>query len=183
MASSEIRPIRIEGNIAFVPLTQGYEAVIDAADVPLVSAWNWRAQPTRHTVYAVRTDTSGPKPITVRMHRVICETSLKVDHVNCDGLDNRRGNLRPATNSENSRNARLSKNNTSGVKGVRWNARRGKWEAYLHLNRRLVFFGRFSSLPEATAAYAKASQDYHGEFGRTSHAGGVALADYQVPSA
>ena len=44
-----IRQIRVDGNIAYVPLTRGYEAVIDAADVPLVEGWNWYAHPVGRT--------------------------------------------------------------------------------------------------------------------------------------
>ena len=51
-----IRQIRIQGDIAYVPLTKGYEAVIDAADVPLVQGNNWSATVRKRTCYAFRTE-------------------------------------------------------------------------------------------------------------------------------
>jgi hypothetical protein len=53
--SINIRTIRIQGNVAYVPLTRGYEAIIDAGDVPLVLERNWTALLAPRTVYAVRT--------------------------------------------------------------------------------------------------------------------------------
>ena len=41
------RPIRIEGDVAYVPLTKGYEAIIDVEDVPLVEGRNWHAHVVR----------------------------------------------------------------------------------------------------------------------------------------
>jgi hypothetical protein len=43
--TKKIRPIRVEGDTAIVPLTRGFEAVIDAVDVPIVEGWNWVAIP------------------------------------------------------------------------------------------------------------------------------------------
>jgi len=115
MAFKEIRPIRVEGNIAYVPLTKGYETVIDAADVPLVQGSNWQAfvRPRNdggsYPIYAfgITLLRDGPRK-RLPMHRVILPVSqgMVVDHINGDGLDNRRCNLRPATHSQNSRNRR-----------------------------------------------------------------------------
>ncbi len=88
----KVRPIRIEGDLAYVPLTKGYEAVIDAADVCLVENFNWYADTSHgHTVYARRNVNNG-KPCSIKMHRVItgCEEGLLVDHKDCNGLNNRR---------------------------------------------------------------------------------------------
>ena len=168
MASKEIRPIRVEGNIAYVPLTQGYEAIIDAADVPLIDGFNWHAQQILNTVYAKRNvsrhaDTSK---CGVYLHRAIMAPTddMQVDHVNGDGLDNRRTNLRLASKSENGRNARGHADSASGVKGV--SPRNGKWLARIRHNGREVYLGRFATIDEAAAAYAQASVELHGQFGR-----------------
>lgn len=175
MAKKEIRPIRIEGNIAYVPLTQGYEAVVDAADVPLVESWVWmshvrrRPNGTVRAVYAVRNaaDQMGKRHL-VLMHRVIAETpqGMETDHVNGNGLDNRRRNLRNVTKQQNSFNQRLAVNNTSGAKGVSWEQREGKWRAQINVSGKNRHLGLFNSIEDAAAAYAKASIDQHGEFGR-----------------
>ena len=168
--SKAIRQIRVDGNIAYVPLTKGYEAVIDAADVPLVDGWNWTANVRSHTVYAQRKDRSGPMPRTVMLHRVIARTpeGLDTDHSDGDGLNNRRDNLRVATRSQNQHNQRVALRNTSGFKGVTWHKAKGKWNALIKLHGKRRNLGYFSLAEDAAAAYAKASEELHGEFGRTA---------------
>ena len=80
-----IRQIRVDGNIAYVPLTHGYEAIIDAADVPLVEGLNWLAHLAGRTVYA-RCASGSPK---VYLHRFIMRPAddMCVDHISGDGLD------------------------------------------------------------------------------------------------
>jgi hypothetical protein len=162
------RPIRIDGDVAYIPLTQGYEAIIDATDVPLADGWNWSAIVSRRTVYAFRANGSGPPPRTIRLHRAIMgePDGLQVDHISGDGLDCRRANLRTASHSENMHNRRTPANNKSGVKGVHWNTQRAKWRAQIKLDGKRVFLGDFTDLAEAAAAYAKASYVMHGQFGR-----------------
>jgi hypothetical protein len=163
-----IRPIRIEGNIAYVPLTRGYEAIIDAADVPLVAGHNWCALVRPHTVYAGRGDCTGPTFRTVQMHRVLMgePDGLDVDHEDGNGLNNTRDNLRPATRPQNQHNARTRSDNTSGYKGVYWSNREGVWKAQIRINGRRKYLGRHDTPEDAYASYCEASKKYHGEFGR-----------------
>lgn len=171
MAKIAIRPIRIEGNIAYVPLTLGYEAIIDADDVHLVEKFNWHALVKKHTVYAVYTtprDAHG-KQQAILMHRVLMNApaDIQIDHWDGDGLNNRRTtNLRLATHQQNNQNQRVRGDNTSGIKGVSWHARSKKWRAGIRLNGKLNHLGLFTDLSEAAAAYATASSELHGEFGR-----------------
>lgn len=171
--SRKTRPIRIEGDVAYITLTKGYEAVIDAADVPLVEGYVWHAIPRKHTVYAQHT-TPLPNRKAVLLHRLIMgePAGMNVDHRDGDGLNNRRrgeaGNLRIATVSQNRHNTRLLDRNTSGFKGVTWDKSRGKWKAMICLNDKRVNLGRFDDLEAAHAAYVAASQSLHGEFGRTA---------------
>ena len=165
----KVRPIRIDGDLAYVTLTQGYEAVIDAADVPLVAAWNWYAIKDGNTVYAQRSGLDSGRS-TVRLHRVLMgePNGLLVDHRDGDGLNNRRANLRLATCQQNVQNARISKRNTSGLKGVSWRKTNGKWHAQIKVNGRQLNLGYFPTPESAHAAYCKASATLHGEFGRTT---------------
>lgn len=71
MAKYQIRPIRIEGNVAYIPLTRGFEAVIDAADVPLVDGRNWCAAVKPNATYAVRKEKRDGKIVGMHLHRVI----------------------------------------------------------------------------------------------------------------
>lgn len=170
MASKAIRPIRVEGQLAYVPLTQGYEAVIDAADVHLVEGCSWHVQVRDHTVYVIRNDYSTGKQRTIRMHRVLMgkPEGFEVDHIDGDGLNNRRSNLRVATKAQNQHNQRLARHNTSGFKGVGWHKRVGKWAARITLQGKMRHLGYFGTPEEASAAYASASKNLHGEFGRVS---------------
>jgi hypothetical protein len=163
-----IRPIRIEGNIAYVTLTKGYEAVIDAADVHLVEGRNWTADISSRTVYAYSTDLTGPKRRKVYMHRLLKgePLGLQVDHKDSDGLNNRQDNLREATHSQNCHNSRLPVHNTSGYKGVCWHKQRGKWLASININGRKKSLGLFKTAEDAYDAYCKASDNLRGEFSR-----------------
>jgi hypothetical protein len=163
------RPIRIDGEIAYVPLTQGYTAVIDAADAPLVGQYNWCAEVQSRAVYARRTDRSGVKQRSVLMHRVLmgAPNGLEVDHIDGNGLNNRRDNLRTATKAQNVRNQRTRSDNTSGLKGVSWDGRNSKWKAQIKFNGKRHHLGRHNTPEQAYAAYCAASSRLHGEFGRT----------------
>lgn len=165
MAKKAIRPIRIEGNIAYVPLTQGHEAIIDAAYVPLVEGYNWCVLRGPYTAYAKR---NGPAARSVFLHHVICPAAegTVTDHIDGNGLNNRRENLRLATKAENGRNSRIRRRNKSGFKGVHLHKQSGKWRARISTGSKLVCLGLHETPEEAHAAYAKASIELHGEFSR-----------------
>lgn len=170
MADKALRKIRIEGNIAFVTLTKGYTAVIDAADAPLVGAWNWCAMVKNHTVYARRPgamDANGNRQ-TIMMHRVIMNPhdDLQIDHRDGNGLNNRRTNMRVSTNSQNQHNQRTRDDNTSGFKCVNWHKHTGKWQARIMLNGKRHHLGVHATPEAAHKAYCDASTRMHGEFGR-----------------
>lgn len=165
--SEVLRSIRVQDNLAFVPLTQGMEAVIDAADIDLISRRNWYTQPHGNTFYAVTTKRHGEAgPKTIRMHKLIIAvgTGLGVDHINGDGLDNRRVNLREATTAQNSRNVGPNSLNKSGFKGVCWHSRDKKWLAYIYVYKKKISLGRYDTIEEAHAAYCKAAMEHHGDF-------------------
>ncbi len=169
MASPEIRPIRAEGQLAYISLTMGYVAVIDAADVPLVSGGNWCAEVRPHGVYARRCEGSGPRKRVIRLHRLLMAAPMghPVDHINGDGLDNRRANLRLATVQQNNHNRRRTAMNTSGFKGVHLNRQLNKWRAMIKVSGKQSHLGYFDTPEDAAVAYAKASAKLHGEYGRT----------------
>lgn len=91
-----------------------------------------------------------------------------VDHINGDGLDNRRCNLRHATRSQNAINQDLSVRNKSGHRGVHWSKARKRWIAVISYERRQHYLGSFRTKEEAAEAYAKAAEKHHGEFRRVS---------------
>lgn len=150
-----------------IPLTQGKVALVDDEDAELVLAHRWCASKDRTTFYAMRASGSrsdGTRKIT-RLHTFLTGWPL-VDHINGNGLDNRRANLRPASHSENLRNQRLSRANTSGYKGVVWHRASKRWHARIKLNGRTISLKYHATPEDAAHAYDAAAVELHGEFAR-----------------
>ncbi len=166
-----IRPIRVEGETAFIPLGGGAEAIIDVADIGLVSGRNWHIARGNGCDYA-RANCKLPsgKWGQVKLHRVLMRPAPEcdVDHINGDGLDNRRCNLRIATRSQNNMNARIRADNKSGHRGVFWRADRKRWMAYINANGKRQYLGHFKEKDDAKAAHARAAVELFGEFRRMS---------------
>lgn len=167
------RPVRIEGDVAYIPLTRGYEAVIDAEDVPLVEGRNWCAfvNARRRTVYAgYRARVEKGRSRNFYLHRLLLNApeDMQADHIDCDGLNNRRSNLRLASHAENIHNQRGHADSLSGVKGVTWSKVSQKWMAQIRVDGKNRCLGFFADKHEAGAAYAKASAEARGSFGRVS---------------
>lgn len=87
-----------------------------------------------------------------------------IDHKNGQRDDNRFENLRVATNSQNQANRGIPKNNTSGVKGVRWQSSRGKWIAMITIHGKAINLGCYDSIVDAAKAYRNAAIAAWGEF-------------------
>lgn len=92
----------------------------------------------------------------------------QVDHIDCNPSNNKFSNLRAASLQENCRNVSVSTANTSGFKGAHWDKQCGKWRASISNKNRTVNLGTFPDPVSAYAAYCKASDKYHGEFGRVA---------------
>jgi hypothetical protein len=91
---------------------------------------------------------------------------LEIDHQDVNPSNNRWANLREATRSQNKANMPPPATNTSGVKGVHWDAERGKWAAAIRVNGRKRLLGRYSEKQDAAGAYQTAALQHFGEFAR-----------------
>ncbi len=154
-----------------IPLTQGRVALIDDEDFEEISKWDWHFHPQnrdKNKGYAARGRCSPGKQRKFFMHSAIMksESSIRVDHKNGNGLDNRKENLRFATSSQNACNAGRSKRNTTGFKGVSFFKAQKKFAARIKLHGKSVFLGYFESAEEAGQAYVDAAPGLHGEFAR-----------------
>jgi len=163
-----LRPIRIVGDIAYIPLTRGYEAIIDAADVPLVEGRSWYANVTPSAVYAQSRSPDGSR--TAMMHREILspQGGMVVDHADRNGLNNRRRNLRESTVSQNQHNRKLNSNSSSGFKGVFWQSSTKSWGARLRINGESIYLGVYKDPKDAAQAIMAEREARHGEYARHS---------------
>lgn len=168
--------VRIEDGIAYVDVSTksfpGCIAKIDAEDLPLVLDGNgrWHATKTeRSPVIYVERNGCGVQP-KQKMHRTILDAphGIDIDHVNRDGLDNRRGNLRLASRSENMRNSVSYSGSSSRYKGVAFHGETGKWRAQITNARYARHLGVFEVEADAARAYDAAARQLFGEFARTN---------------
>jgi hypothetical protein len=99
----------------------------------------------------------------IGMHQVILN-GKNIDHINRESLDNRRCNLRFCSMSENKKNSKIYKNNTSGITGVSWHKRLQKWQASLGYRGSMLFLGYFSDKSLARLKVEEKSKELFGEF-------------------
>lgn len=150
------------------------EVQVDRQDAWLVRKYRWRTVAT-NTMYPDKKYAMSTERINGKqqyMHRFILGDSvigLDTDHVNGDGLDNRRRNIRPATRTQNLINVGPHSNNKSGYKCVSFDSSRGLWIARARDNEgRYKFFGRFKTAKEAAAVVKQKALEHHGEFARNA---------------
>ena len=128
-----------------IQLTQGKVAIVDAEDYEWLSKFKWHAHKRGQTWYARRA-ASGK---TEFMHRTVLShhgndlTVGEVDHINGDGLDNRKSNLQVISHAENIRKSRVQSNNKSGFRGVSWHKRDLVWCAFIEVENIRKYIGSF----------------------------------------
>jgi len=158
------RLLRYGYSFRLIRLGPGQYSKVDPEDYEWLSIYNWHLLTGPTNRYAVRVDR---KRLFVHMHREIMKPpkGMVVDHINRDGLDNRRANLRIATRQQNRCNSgpRLRRG-TSKYKGVSWDKVRRKWRAYLSSNGKGIHLGRFDNEFEAAKVRDAAAKKYHGQF-------------------
>jgi hypothetical protein len=141
----------VDGDVAKVPLTRGEWALVDLADLPKIQAHTWFFVPpgeTHSTGYAKTAFKRRGQWRRILLHRLVLgaqESDLAVDHINGNGLDNRRCNLRLCTLAENQHNRKVGKNSKSGYNGVAWDSRRMAWRVRLCSHGARADFGVFKN--------------------------------------
>lgn len=155
-------PTVVRSDVAEISLGNGRVAVVDLADLPLVEARKWRAQPGKGTtLYAASAGTL--------MHRVILglPKGMFVDHIDGDGLNNRRSNLRLCNNAQNTQNQRKRSGLSSRFKGVH-RTKEGHWGAAIEKNGRSVYLGVYAQEELAAKQYDRAARLMFGQFAKTN---------------
>lgn len=144
-----------------IKLTRGKYALVDDADYEYLNQWKWNASPNRKngTLYARRwTTRKVPPRKTLYMHTQLLGEGI-VDHINRNGLDNRRNNLRIVNRSQNQWNRKIEPS-----MGIRFDKRRRKKKfcAVISANKKHYFRGYFLTKKEAKQAYKEMKIKYHG---------------------
>ena len=164
-----------------IPLTRGMFAIIDAEDFEKVSSHKWYAYKGYSKFYAGKSQWQPGK----KRQKLLCmhnfifgeiPKGMMIDHINGDGLDNRKCNLRIATRSQNRGNARktvqiFGRPTSSKYKGVCWDKNNKKWQVQMKINNKSRHIGQFSDEKEAAKAYNKAAMAHFGEFAALNDVG------------
>ncbi len=150
-----------------IPLTRGEFALVDDEDFEMLNAFKWHClycgSGTRKIPYAKRSDYSSGKQIGISMHRVILGAASElVDHIDGNGLNNQKSNLRLCTHAQNLMNQR--KQRFDHFKGVRFHKKDKRWQAYIVKDKRMIHLGSFDFSIDAAIAYNEAAKRLFGEF-------------------
>lgn len=149
-----------------IQLTRGYVSLVDDTDYDWLMTMKWHAVKNKNKFYAARGINKDGKVKIYGMHRVILgltDPSMVVDHIDGDGLNNQRSNLRVCTSHENVRNSK-SRGGASKYKGVSWYRKTKKWVAAITYNRSRKTIGYFHKEEDAAKAYNEYAAKHHGGF-------------------
>ncbi len=144
-------------------LTQGKVTLVDDCDFEYLSQWKWTYG---NRGYVFRKEYPDKKQNTIWMHRIIMSTpdGMQTDHINGDRLDNRRCNLRLASNIQTGQNQKKRRIGQSGYRGVTLNKSTFKWQAQIQVWGKKIYLGLYDTREEAFHAYQEASTKHRGEF-------------------
>jgi hypothetical protein len=141
-------------NVKEISLTQGKVALVDDEDFDQLNQFKWFAHKNKNTFYSERVSQRiNGKQRSICMHSVIIGTGIGfvTDHINGNGLDNRRVNLRIVTNRENCQNLHIGK--SSKYPGVSWNKVHCKWQSAVRISGMRKHLGYFINEIDASKAY------------------------------
>lgn len=154
-----------------IQLTKGQVALIDDEDFDDISQYRWFAVAPRqkdytHSWYAA-TKTGGRN---ISMHQLLMNPPIGscADHIDHNGLNNRRSNLRITTTRENSWNTNKHKNCTSKFKGVAWNREKSKWQVRICINGKEKHLGWFHNEIEGANLYDFVAIQFFGPFAKVN---------------
>lgn len=162
---------RFEDNICYIDCftTKGIlrgSIIIDKEDYNLVKDYQWHIEDSRKNLQYGQASTNGKLSTkTIRIHRLLLPEAVQIDHINHNGLDNRRSNLRACDNRENNCNKDFSrKPPLSGYTGIRYNKEADSYYVRIMVNKKEISLGHYKSLNEAVEARKQGELKYFREF-------------------
>lgn len=163
------RRIRYGYRFRRIAVTLGQYAIVDPEDYERINKYKWNAYRGYSSYYSKRKIYNRKKGTerTIYMHRYIMNApeGMVVDHINHNGLDNRKENLRFATRAENVRYSRKTKNKfSSDYKGVHYITKAKRWRAMITFENKTIYIGQYKDEISAAKAYDRAAKKYFGEF-------------------
>ena len=150
-----------------IDLGNGLASLVDDEDFEYLSQFKWYATKRGHKLYAKR---NLPRDNGIRrsesIHRVVMKypKGVSIDHIDGDGLNNQKSNLRICTSSQNMANQPKQRSNTSGYKGVCWNKNVSKWQVQIRFQWEPIYLGVFEDKIEAAKVYDAKALELFGEF-------------------
>jgi hypothetical protein len=163
-----------------IKLTQGLVALVDDEDFDYLNQWKWYAYKNGNVYYTKRNLTINGITTQITMHSDIIKIldGMMVDHIDHNGLNNQKHNLRLCTHAQNQHNRLRNKVNKTGFKGVYYytNKRNGNVliKAFIKINGNKNHIGYFNTTIDAARAYDKKAIELFGEFACTN----FPLSDY-----
>jgi hypothetical protein len=149
-----------------IQLTQNKVALVDDEDFDRLNKHKWYSSKLRNCWYAWR---HLGKHSTIKMHRevllLVKNDKKQIDHINCNGLDNRKENLRLCNYSENQQN-RIKIKGISKYKGVDFSKKRNKWRVRINKDYKIYNLGEFTNEIDAAYAYDIHAMWLFGDFAR-----------------
>lgn len=151
--------IKIIGNLAELTTSNGVCFIVDKIDLERVSQHTWCLGKTGYLVANIN------KKV-VRLHRYLldCKSNEIVDHIDGNPKNNSRANLRVCTPSQNGKNIKIKKNNTSGYPGISFLPHVNKYRVRITVDRKEIALGRYFTFEEALEARTKAEKKYYKQF-------------------
>ena len=147
-----------------ISLSRGKFALVDNINYEYLNQWKWYY----NNGYAARDQRNliTKKDTRIYMHRIIMKAkkSENIDHVNHNGIDNQKRNLRKSTHEQNMHNMKSNKNSTSQYKGVCWAKNNKKWKVQINYNNKHIYLGYYTNEKVAAKVYDKAAIKLHKEF-------------------
>lgn len=155
-----------------IQLTQGKVALVDDEDFERVNLFKWHALKKDNNYYASRHIPIGKTRKTTFIHQlvmnvdILSKEDIEIDHIDGNGLNNQKYNLRACTHSQNLMNSKKRINSSSKYKGVGWHKLRKKYRARIRLNGIQYHLGLFDSDIDAAKAYDNKAKELFGEFAK-----------------